>query len=207
MTVSHEGTKSMRLLGDAAAECSIHWVVGLQQHQAQGRPVRCDLIAPRRFSHDVLFIPLRRSYRHVYAQLPTFPWVWETMRNLLHRWKASPTYYPLRMAMLLATLEQQVPLSDHQRVLIIGDGQGILGALLKAYAPHVALTCVDLPPMLEVQEQLHRRAGIEATYYPAQDIDALSPHSLAVSSACFPELTPDSRTAYFALLRRWGAMF
>ena len=60
-------------LGSAAAELSVHWVVGLQQHRQQGRSVRCDMLAAWRLSHGLLFVPLLRSYRHVHSQLPAFP--------------------------------------------------------------------------------------------------------------------------------------
>jgi hypothetical protein len=106
------------------------------------------------------------------------------------------------------------------RVLMIGDGFGVLSALFKEIFPHAAIVLVDLPLVLAVQahycqkafaKSSHRLAGggggavpSDFLYCPADSLDRIASlrFDLAVNIASMQEMTSPMIARYFDLLRR-----
>ncbi len=182
-------------------------------------------VAPPRLRGSLVHAAERWSYRHVTARLRSFPEIWRLMRRLLRDLGGGPNFYALRTACALSILV------DHWRVAglsprvfaLIGDGYGLLGALIRRCLAETRLYCVDLPKMLVFQAQTHRladpaarlsllsergRAGdgagaVRVTFVLPQVVEEVAePIDCAINIASMQEMTGFSIQAYFDFLRR-----
>jgi len=176
------------------------------------------------FGGRVLYAAERWSYRSVTAQLKSFPAVWQVVRRLLCQLGGGPDFHAFKSACVLATL------SDHwaaqgvspKTFMLIGDGDGFLGALIRRYLPSARLYCVDLPKTLVFQAQMHsvtdpsatlsllgqhgRIPEVEAShviFVLPQAIEEISePIDCAINMTSMQEMTTEMIAAYFSFLRR-----
>ena len=133
---------------------------------------------------------------------------------------AAPTFDAFRQALTLDTIAQALGgRLPAPRVVIIGDGHGILSALVKDEWPRAQLTLVDLGRTLLFQtvncqraypRATHRLAvagepAVEAdfTYCPADQLAALETarFDVAINVASMQEMTPEAVSSYFSFLR------
>lgn len=163
----------------------------------------------------------RWSYRLVTAPLQAYPRVWRVAKRLIRDLSAHPNYTLHKSACILSLLV------DHwttygvppKTVALIGDGQGILGALIRRYLPGVRLYCIDLPKILVFQVRTHQLADPQATMallsedVPVQtaDVTFVLPQRIervpdqidcAINVVSMQEMTAYSIQAYFTFLRR-----
>ncbi len=163
----------------------------------------------------------RASYRPVTARLQAFSEVWPIARQLVRDLGGDPHFNVLKSACITALL------TDHWRAqrlspkvfVIIGDGFGFLGALIRRWIPDSTLYLIDLPKMLVLQARTHGLADPQAAmeYLPEEAAAGRSPilFSLpkdierlpgvvdcAINVASMQEMKPSSITAYFKFLRQ-----
>jgi hypothetical protein len=121
----------------------------------------------------------------------------------------------VRQAMTVAFLESHLRGETLRRILLIGDGYGVLGAALAHRYPSAQVVFIDLGRSLLFQALTCGRAVPEAAhtlldpggrfvYVPADRIDEWSrcPVDLAINIASMQEMTADVIASYFDLLRR-----
>jgi hypothetical protein len=160
----------------------------------------------------------RRSYRRVTARLASYPRVWAAARRLADDLKVGADFSVFKSAAALSVL------ADHwdshglspRSFVLIGDGNGFLGALIRRWIPEAVIYAIDLPKMLVFQASLHRAADpparMSAGYRGGEDarIWLLSPSEAglvpgpvdcAINMASMQEMTPASIGRYFSLLR------
>ena len=133
----------------------------------------------------------------------------------------------LRQALTLALLQHHLEREPLRRILMIGDGYGVLGATLAAWRPEAQIVFVDLGRSLLFQALTCSRVFPDAThalvgredaktvaasrfvYWPADRLDQFHPGTvdLAVNIASMQEMSAETIAAYFTLLRaapaRW----
>lgn len=132
----------------------------------------------------------------------------------------APTFDAFRQLCTLELLEHSTGSADGRRFVIIGDGHGILAALIKDRWPGASITLIDLGRTLLFQavncqraypRARHALAGtaeaagrVDFLYCPADRLDSLESHSfdIAINVASMQEMTPETVAAYFAFLRR-----
>lgn len=134
---------------------------------------------------------------------------------------AAPTFDAFRQLCTLDLLEQRAAaFGTAPRIAIIGDGHGILSALVKDRWPSASITLIDLGRTLLFQAVNLQRAHSGAahvlagegplpdradfTYCPADRLGALDGRrfDVAINIASMQEMTPATVTTYFAFLRR-----
>jgi hypothetical protein len=171
----------------------------------------------------------RWSYRAVTAHLKSFPEIWALTRQLLRELGGGPDFYAFRSACALATLADhwQAFGLDPKVFALIGDGSGLLGAMIRRARPTARLYCIDLPKTLVFQVRTHERANPsacvallsgedsgEAPTAAAADIAFVLPQALeqipdaidcAINIASMQEMLASSIAAYFTFLRRRSA--
>ena len=128
----------------------------------------------------------------------------------------------LRQAFTLALIAGHLQHERIQRIVMIGDGYGLLGAALARWRPAAQLVFVDLGRSLLFQALTCGRVFPDAehvllggdgapqagssrfVYCPADRLEHWPPGpiDLAVNVASMQEMTGDAVAAYFALLRR-----
>ena len=128
----------------------------------------------------------------------------------------------LRQALTVALLQEHLEREDLQRIVMIGDGYGVLGATLAAWRPNAQIVFVDLGRSLLFQAMTGGRVFPEAThalvgredpqavaasrfvYWPADRLDQWQPGpiDLAVNIASMQEMSAATIASYFDLLRR-----
>lgn len=163
----------------------------------------------------------RLSYRAASARLAAYPTVWRAARHLIRDLSGHPNFTLHKSACVLSLLV------DHWRVhglspkvfALIGDGQGILGALIRRVLPGVRLYCIDLPKILVFQVGTHALADPAAklallgaqgqnqvsnvTFVLPQDVERIPEQvDCAMAVVSMQEMTSYSIQAYFAFLRR-----
>jgi hypothetical protein len=163
----------------------------------------------------------RLSYRSVTARYRSFSWVWPMAITLARDLSSDPNFNVFKSACALAVL------ADHwtargvspTTVVVIGDGHGFFGALIRRYLPGSRLYCIDLPKMLVFQARLHEQADPDAvlgiagplgsagtadvTFVQPQDIALIpGPIDCAVNMASMQEMTRSSIAMYFRWLRQ-----
>ena len=160
----------------------------------------------------------RISYRPVTQRLQSYPPVWKTAKRLVRDLSAGLTFNVFKSAAALALLLdhwQEHRLSP-RTFLLIGDGAGFLGALLRRLIPSARIYSVDLPRMLLIQAGTYQKAdpAVEFSISPEAVVDQVTfvfPEELeriperidcAVSIASMQEMTTQSIASYFAFLRR-----
>lgn len=146
---------------------------------------------------------------------------WRQTRAICRAMGIDPTFDAFRQActceLLDRFLDERGP--QHGRVLVIGDGFGILSALVKAVWPDARLTLIDLGRTLVFQALGCQRAypqlrhvlandpdamSADFVYCPADDLALLesSTFDVAVNVASMQEMTPEAVARYFSFLRR-----
>ncbi|HBH97588.1 MAG TPA: hypothetical protein DDX89_07380 [Candidatus Omnitrophica bacterium] len=166
----------------------------------------------------------RWSYRKTLKRFASFAAVWRLMERLVHDLGGGADFYALKTACVLATL------ADHwandrlspQVFALIGDGSGLLGALIRRFAPSSRVYSIDLPKALVFQATTHRTAdpagqmgvltgrdqempsaSAQVLFVLPQALEQIpGPIDCAVSVASLQEMTADSIAGYFAFLRR-----
>lgn len=139
-------------------------------------------------------------------------------RRLLQRMGLDMTFDTIRHAHVVDLLASHLPAA--RRVLLIGDGFGIVGAMLKEAWPDAQIVFIDLGRTLAFQAFYCNRAfpdarhglvmersdlaGLDFAYCAAEDLRALEgvDFDLAVNVASMQEITASSREKYFDFLRR-----
>jgi SAM-dependent methyltransferase len=146
---------------------------------------------------------------------------WREMRTVCRMMGADPTFDAFRQACTLSLIMKYLPGSNQRRrVLIIGDGHGLLAALVKHAWPNAQVTLVDLGRTLLFQTVNLQRAypgsrhllagtdyldgAMDFLYCASDHMAALDPATfdLAVNIASMQEMTPDTVRGYFRFLRR-----
>lgn len=165
----------------------------------------------------------RWSYRSVTAQLHSYPDMWRVAKRLAWQLAGGPhlTFQVFKSACALSVLADHATTwrLEPQTCLLIGDGCGFLGALLRRRWAGVRLYCVDLPRSLVLQARTHLGAdhsvamavlGSKPPQTPAtvnfvlpQHLDEI-PEAIdwAIAIASMQEMNPESIAGYFEFLRR-----
>lgn len=151
----------------------------------------------------------RISYRRVTQGIRSYPPVWEATQRLARDLSGGLTFNVFKSAAAAALLSdhwQEHRLSP-RTFLLIGDGAGFLGALLRRLVPSARIYSVDLPRMLLIQAGTYRKAdpaaGDRVTFVSPEDLERISEKiDCAVSIASMQEMTTRSIASYFAFLRK-----
>jgi len=158
----------------------------------------------------------RLSYRRVTSSLASYPRVWREALVVARSLGADPDFYVFKTACALALL------IDHfaahalrpRTVMLIGDGEGFLGALLRRVLSGTTIWSVDLPKQLVFQARTYSAAEPQVAMsvgpLSSGDVRFVLPSQigaipvgidLAVSIASMQEMTSASVEAYFTCLR------
>lgn len=128
----------------------------------------------------------------------------------------------LRQALTFALLREHLEREQVRRIMMIGDGYGLLGAVLAAWRPSAQVIFVDLGRSLLFQVMTCGRVFPSAThalvgtndddavvrsrfvYCPADKVAGLKlePVDLAINIASMQEMTAETIDGYFTLLRK-----
>jgi len=143
--------------------------------------------------------------------------------KVCHRMGLDSTYNVFRQVCTAELLERHlrhVPPENKLRMLVIGDGTGVLSALLKEMFPSCSVTLVDMGKALLYQayhcqlahpRQVHSLEEGGATpvnadflYCPTENLSALEKYDfdVAVNVASMQEMNAATIAKYFGLLRR-----
>ncbi len=162
----------------------------------------------------------RASYRRTTARLRSYNKTWAALRKLAREMSLPISYDIWKTAAITAVL------ADHwenrrlspRTFVIIGDGCGILGALVRRIRPGARLFCIDLPKALVFQSSLHSRAdttarlsrvsgpersAAEVTFVLPQEMESI-PDAIdcAINIASMQEMNASSIRSYFHFLRK-----
>ena len=162
----------------------------------------------------------RASYRGVTARLRSYRRTWAALQKLSRGLSIRVSYDIWKSAVIAAVLVdhwERHRLSP-QAFAMIGDGSGVLGALIRRIRPGTRMFCIDLPKALTFQSYFHSRAqpparlsriseaeGGEAdvVFVLPQEIDSISdPIDCAVNIASMQEMNASSIWSYFQFLRK-----
>lgn len=158
----------------------------------------------------------RLTYRSVTARYRSFPRVWRDATDLARRLGGDPDYYVLRVACAIALLRDHFELHGLRptSAILIGDGAGLFGAVLRRSVPGISIWSIDLPKQLVFQARTHADAdprcpmavgrpapGGVAFVVPSEAHAIPAPVDLAVTIAAMQEMAPEVVARYFALLR------
>lgn len=179
-----------------------------------------EAIDPRGVRSRALHLVERLSYRSVTSRLRNYPSVWQAAKRLAFDLSGIPNFNVLKSACALAVL------TDHWAAyglspkvfVLIGDGYGFLGALIRRHLPGTRLYCVDLPKMLVFQARIHEladdgtsmsvlsKAGgglADIMFVLPQDVEMISEKvDCAINIASMQEMNPPNIAGYFTFLRR-----
>jgi hypothetical protein len=136
------------------------------------------------------------------------------------------SYDVFRQCCIASLLESHIAETESPSILLIGDGYGILSAILKMRFPRAQLFLVDILPALLFQAIVLGRCVRKGTFHlvlpapesgnhiekvssqlmtfcPAEDIDRLAGQSFthAINVASMQEMRPDVIRKYFTFLR------
>jgi putative sugar O-methyltransferase len=184
--------------------------VGFGNCRWQG-PVHRLFDAVTRASH-LARLPHRREIRKMYGAAAA----------VARRMGLDPTMDVFRQACTAELLERSISgRGAVRRIVIIGDGYGVLGALLKTRMPHAQIVYVDLGRTLLFQAHHVGRAfpgaahaliaapsdpwpSADFVYCPSEHAAAIAsaPADLAINIASMQEMSADVVASYFAILRR-----
>ncbi len=201
---------------DPAVHTSSHWI-------RYGKEIGGRLEAiyqPHPITRAFKFLD-RFSYRRVTAQYRNYPEVWKAAKQLTRDLSGGLTFNVFKSAAALALLLdhwEEYRLSP-RNFLLIGDGPGYLGALLRRFLPATRLYSVDLPRMLLLQAGTHKKAdsAVQFSVLPEaardgvafvfpEDLEKIAePIDCAVSMASMQEMPNKSIDAYFRFLRQRGS--
>lgn len=91
------------------------------------------------------------------------------------------------------------------RVLLIGDGFGVLGGLVQDYCPSATVHMVDIEPALTEQKL---RLGNRFTFVHASELESLSGrYDIAINVASMQEMDPEETARYFSFIRSHAGYF
>ncbi len=176
-------------------------------------------LAPANWALDatcMLSYMARLSRRRRIARLFTVGW------GICRRMGIAPTYDFFRQVCSLALLEEAIPAQIHSarpRVLMIGDGLGVLASLFRSVFAQSTLVLVDIGKSLLFQAYYCQRAHPECShlavdvaedwvnadfaYCPAEHLHLLDAveFDVAVNIASMQEMNADSVSRYFVFLR------
>lgn len=160
------------------------------------------------------------------ARLPRTASLWRRYRRLAEITSlmgGAPTFDGFRQACTLDLLDRHLATSTTEplKVVVIGDGHGILSAMIKDRWPSARLTLVDLGRTLLFQaincqrafpdlvhtlatSAEHNHLDADFLYCPADALAVLegSTFDVAINVASMQEMTPAVVKQYFAFLRR-----
>lgn len=236
MTQVHRGQDAIAFLAAAAAQpetsASSHW----QEMHRDFRYRDGDFSGLRGFggyapspgllraaAHRLLQIPIRRMG----AKLDAFPAVDRKAAEIVRRQDRAYDLDVLRQALTAALLLEKVPdrLRPGAVVAVIGDGFGMLGALLLSLAPGVKLILVNLDRTLLVDLVFLSRARPDLKFGLAAGPEGLSqlvtdpqtraialrasdsgllagcPLAIAVNIVSMQEMNPQAIAGYFSAMR------
>ncbi len=162
----------------------------------------------------------RASYGGVTSRLRSYGKTWTALRQLARDLSIRVSYDIWKSAVILAIL------ADHweehrlspRTFAMIGDGSGILGALVRRVRPGVRMFCIDLPKALTFQSYFHSRAdgqvrlsralapgqgNADVVFVLPQEAESVSePIDCAVNIASMQEMNACSIQSYFQFLRK-----
>jgi hypothetical protein len=175
---------------------------------------------PQGIAWGVLHALERASYRGTTARLRSYERTWTALRTLAQELSLPIAYDTWKSAVILAILAdhwENQRLSPHTFAMI-GDGCGILGALIRRVRPGGRMFCIDLPKALVFQSHLHGRADPKAALSRAlepgrgradvvfalpQEIDSIAETiDCAINIASMQEMNDRSIRSYFQFLRK-----
>jgi len=170
-----------------------------------------DLRNESRFLQLVRWVE-RLTYWPVVRKIPEFKKVWVRAREVLKSLNYPPNFYTFRSSVAATVLWSHLNKSGivPETILIIGDGNGFLGALLKNLYPASTLFLVDFPKMLMFQADVHSRLArarggrfIENVHFlpPGRIEDISEKIDLVVNVASMQEMTPKTIQYYFDFIR------
>ena len=162
----------------------------------------------------------RASYRRVSSRLRSYGKIWMALRRLARDLSIRISYDIWKSAVILAVLEDHW--EEHRlsprTFAMIGDGSGVLGALIRRHRPGIRMFCIDLPKALAFQSYFHGRADTRARlcrvseadsekadvlFVLPQETESVSdPIDCAVNIASMQEMDASSIRAYLAFLRK-----
>jgi hypothetical protein len=170
------------------------------------------LLRPLRLAERLSYRKVSRQYRNYEKVLSAGS---DVARDLGGTITNSAFIATLAASLLLDHIEnQRLTVSS---VVIIGDGAGFLGTLLRRLLPNSRLYCIDLPKMLVFQAQAHiltskARLSVmtsqtgepaQTTFLVPDAIERVEENvDLAINIDSMQEMNPQSTQAYFAFLRR-----
>lgn len=163
----------------------------------------------------------RFSYRAESARYKSFPHVWRHALDLTKAQSGTPNFNVFKTACITSLLLDHFTASkiSPRRFVIIGDGYGFLGLLIRKAFPDALLTCIDFPKMLIFQANNHlslnpglrvslfRNTGdakdAELTLAPVEDYSKLDFEiDCAINIASMQEMNRFSIEGYFSFLRK-----
>ena len=142
--------------------------------------------------------------------------------KLCHRMDLDPTYNVFRQVCTVELLARNLDLvapEDHLRILVIGDGNGVLSSLLKEVFPTASIVLVDIGKSLLYQayhcqkahpNQRHSLAmgqgdtyRSDFVYCPTEELDSIEGHrfDIAVNEASMREMNEATIARYFDFMR------
>ena len=143
----------------------------------------------------------RLSYWQVTSALPAYPEAWTTIKHIARRDRLDLTFDVWKCAVIYALLKRYLV---GQRVLIIGDGFGVLARLISESLRPPWLGLIDLPEQLVCQRRHLRRS---ASFCEPQDVLSLPPFEVAINVASMQEMTKEMIGTYFYVMRKNKALF
>ncbi len=167
---------------------------------------------------------LQAPYRRMAADFPAYRDCERLGRVIAGRQGRQFTYDILRQALSLALIRAHVSLEGPGCNLVIGDGYGVMAALLALAAPHRPVITVNLTkPLLldlvslrravpdlqvalvedaaDMKEALSRPGGVIAVRADDAAIVKNAPVALAVNIVSMQEMAPETIAGYFDALR------
>lgn len=162
----------------------------------------------------------RASYGGVTSRLRSYEKTWAALRQLARDLSIRISYDIWKSAVILAVLEDHW--EEHRlsprTFAMIGDGSGILGALVRRVRPGARMFCIDLPKGLTFQSYFHSRADervrlsraldpgrekADVLFALSQEAESVSePIDCAVNIASMQEMNASSIRSYFQFLRK-----
>jgi hypothetical protein len=156
--------------------------------------------------HGLLSKLERWSYNSTQLQsLANFAELEGQMRGLLGKVRAKPNFLSFRTTCAAAVLISNW--TPPNRFLVIGDGEGLMGAFMKWMFPKIEVFSVDLPPMLNLQKELYCELSLKGTFLEPSQLELIQSTDCAFNMASMQEMRMEEIGRYFAFLRSCSALF
>jgi len=211
---------------EMSADASSHWITyGAKSHvvmKSEGLRLSGEgfgSVVSHGLVHDWFDWLTRAAHRWRLPDLPDLHGCWEEASRLAVAAGLRPTFDVFRQACTAAFLAPHLSLRLPERILLIGDGYGLLGALLKRRYSGAQIVFVDLGRTLIFQVHHVGRALPGMTQallessrdWPSTDFVYCGSEAkellkgagfdAAVNVASMQEMTPETVSDYFGLLR------